>query len=66
MEEEEEKEEKDDQECSTFRIILLGDSVGKTSIIKKYVINIFEENYLTTIGMNMSTKEILLKKKQKN
>ena len=65
-EEKEKKDEKDVQECSTFRIITLGNCyVGKTSIINKYVNNIFKENYLTTIGMNMSTKEIFLKNKQK-
>lgn len=45
-----------------FKIILLGDfSVGKTSLIKRFVENIFDEKYLTTIGVRVSKKNLPLK-----
>ena len=45
-----------------FKIITLGQSgVGKTSIIKRYVLNKFEDNLISTIGMEFSHKEIVLK-----
>ncbi len=41
------------------KINLLGDpSVGKTSLILRYVNNIFNEEYLKTIGTNIYTKKI--------
>jgi len=45
-----------------FKIITLGESgVGKTSILKRFAYNIFEDNVITTIGMVFSHKEIVLK-----
>ena len=56
----------DKEEVKTFNIITLGDSgVGKTSIIHRYVNNIFDENISTTIGMHFYFKEIIFKKKKK-
>lgn len=50
----------------TYKIILLGNSwVGKTSLVKKYIQNIFDENPLSTIGVNFSFKELTLKNKRK-
>ena len=44
-----------------FKIITIGDSgVGKTSIIRRYVFNNFEDN-LTTIGVNFTFKDTILK-----
>ena len=44
------------------KIITLGESgVGKTSIIRRYIHNIFDENNLSTIGLNFSFKEVKLK-----
>ncbi|WXG41676.1 MAG: Rab family GTPase [Candidatus Freyarchaeum deiterrae] len=41
------------------KIIVCGDgAVGKTSIIKKYSENTFNENYLATVGCNFATKKI--------
>ena len=50
----------------TFKLITLGNSgVGKTSIIKRYVYNIFETDNMATIGINFSFKELTQKKKKK-
>jgi small GTP-binding protein len=41
------------------KVCVLGDpSVGKTSIINRYVKNVFSPEYLSTIGANISTKEL--------
>lgn len=43
------------------KIVLLGnESVGKTSLIKQYVHSIFNEEYLSTIGINISKKSVIL------
>ncbi|MFX1279259.1 MAG: Rab family GTPase [Promethearchaeota archaeon] len=45
----------------TFKVLLLGaPSVGKTSIVYRYVKNQFSQNYITTMGINYLTKEITL------
>jgi small GTP-binding protein len=41
------------------KVILLGDgAVGKTSLIRKFVINKFDDNYLHTIGFKITAKDI--------
>ena len=41
-----------------FKIITLGDSgVGKTSIIRQYANNIFDENFLSTVGVGFAFKD---------
>ena len=41
------------------KVVLLGDpSVGKTSMMRRYVENSFDEAYLSTIGSNVNTKTI--------
>ncbi len=41
------------------KICLVGEkSVGKTSLIRRYVLNMFDEQYLTTIGTRVSKKEV--------
>ena len=53
---------KDDKNENEFKIILIGDSlVGKTSIIKRYVYNSFNEAMMSTIGMNYCMKNVILK-----
>ncbi|NOX62064.1 MAG: GTP-binding protein [Chloroflexi bacterium] len=43
------------------KICLLGDfAVGKTSLIRRFVYNRFEEEYLATIGVLVSRKEVIL------
>ena len=50
----------------TFKIITVGESgVGKTSIFRRYVYNTFEENTLTTLGLQFSFKDVVLKNEQK-
>jgi small GTP-binding protein len=43
------------------KIVLLGnESVGKTSLVKKYVHSIFNDEYLTTIGIKISKKVVIV------
>ena len=45
------------QKIITFKLLLLGDtSVGKTSFILRYIDGKFEEDSLTTIGLNFKNK----------
>ena len=54
------KQKKENREA--MKVITLGESgTGKTSIIRRYIHNIFDENNLSTIGLNFSFKEIKLK-----
>ncbi len=41
------------------KIVLLGDpAVGKTSMIRRFVLNAFDEKYISTIGARVSKKEV--------
>ena len=43
------------------KVALLGDSaVGKSSLIRRYVINEFHDHYIETIGTKVSKKDIEL------
>ena len=45
----------------SFKLIIIGDSgVGKTSLIKKYTKNKFSPSYLTTIGVEFESKEMII------
>ena len=44
------------------KIVVLGDpAVGKTSLIRRFVINAFDDKYLTTIGAKIVKKEVQLR-----
>lgn len=43
----------------SFKLVLLGNGgTGKTSLVRKYVRNIFEEKYVNTLGVQNSVKRI--------
>lgn len=45
------------------KVVLLGDSaVGKTSLIRRYVYDIFEDYYIATIGSKVSKKELRIQR----
>lgn len=47
------------------KICLIGSfGVGKTSLIRKYVQNIFSDQYITTIGVKVEKKTIVLKNEE--
>ncbi len=47
------------------KIVLIGDfSTGKTSLIRRFVDNEFSDKYLTTIGVKISRKNVLLEDKE--
>ena len=42
-------------------IVLLGDSaVGKTSLVRRYVIDSYDDKYITTIGKKVTKKELII------
>lgn len=44
-----------------YKVSLIGDGgVGKTSLVKRYIHNAFDERYEKTLGTNVYSKEILL------
>lgn len=44
------------------KVCMLGDSgVGKTSLIKRFVFDVFDDQYIETIGTKITKKEIMLK-----
>lgn len=47
------------------KVCLVGDfSVGKTSLTQQYVNQVFSEKYLTTVGVKIDTKEMLVNEKE--
>jgi small GTP-binding protein len=49
------------------KVCLVGDkSVGKTSLVRRYVMNMFDEQYITTIGTRVSKKEIRVDMPEQN
>ena len=57
---------KKEQEELVFKVITIGDSsVGKTSIIRRYIYNVFDDNTMSTIGLTFCFKEVKLKNGKK-
>lgn len=49
----------------TYKVVLVGDfGTGKTSLIRRFVDNSFSEDYISTIGVSISKKEIISKDKK--
>ena len=49
-----------------FNLITLGDSgVGKTSLLRRYLYGLYDDNSMSTIGLNFSFKEVVLDNKKK-
>ncbi len=43
------------------KICMLGDpGVGKTSLVRRYVLDIFDDNYIPSIGMKVTKKHVKL------
>jgi small GTP-binding protein len=52
----------DDFEGFQFRVVLLGEAaVGKTSLLRRFTENIFDEEYKATIGTSFSEKDVTVK-----
>ena len=50
------------KEVKSFKVITIGDSnVGKTSIIRRYIYNVFDDKTMSTIGLSFSFKDVELK-----
>nr|MDO8080091.1 Rab family GTPase [Candidatus Freyarchaeota archaeon] len=48
----------------TFKIVLVGEpGVGKTSIIRRYIHGIFEENYRASVGTRIFSRELVVDNK---
>ncbi|UCD92710.1 MAG: GTP-binding protein [Methanobacteriota archaeon] len=49
------------KEALTTKICLVGDSsVGKTSLIRRYVFDHFEDRYISTLGTKVTKRELLV------
>lgn len=49
------------------KVVLLGDSaVGKTSLIRRFVLDKFDDKYITTIGTKVTKKEVSIAKDDTN
>ena len=57
-----ESESSDGSDGFKFRVVLLGEAtVGKTSLLRRYTENVFEEEYKKTLGTTFATKEVEVK-----
>lgn len=44
------------------KICMLGDpAVGKTSLVRRFVLDVFDDQYIPSIGMKVTKKQVLLK-----
>lgn len=52
----------ENDESRKLKICLVGDvGVGKTSLIRRYVLDVFDDKYIATIGTKVTKKEIQVK-----
>ncbi|MHA1136464.1 MAG: Rab family GTPase [Candidatus Thorarchaeota archaeon] len=57
-----ESESSDGSDGFKFRVVLLGEAtVGKTSLLRRYTENVFEDEYKQTLGTTFATKEVEVK-----
>jgi len=57
-----ESDSSDDFEGFKFRVVLLGEAtVGKTSLLRRYTENVFDEEYKQTLGTTFATRELDIK-----
>jgi len=57
-----ESESSDGSDGFKFRVVLLGEAtVGKTSLLRRYTENTFEDEYKQTLGTTFATKEVDVK-----
>ncbi|MGY5872100.1 MAG: Rab family GTPase [Candidatus Thorarchaeota archaeon] len=50
-----------------FRVVLLGEAtVGKTSLLRRYTENVFDEEYKQTLGTTFATKDVDVKDNEGN
>jgi len=55
-------QDSDSSDGFKYRVVLLGEAtVGKTSLLRRYTENIFDEEYKQTLGTTFATKEIDVK-----
>jgi len=55
-------QDSDSSDGFKFRVVLLGEAtVGKTSLLRRYTENIFDEEYKQTLGTTFATKDIDVK-----
>ena len=48
-----------DEELMKVKICFIGDAgVGKTSLIKRYVLDVFDDRYIATIGTKVTKKVV--------
>ena len=49
------------------KILLIGDpAVGKTSLVRKYVLDIFDDKYLSTLGTKVTNKNMIINLPESN
>ncbi|MGY5858173.1 MAG: Rab family GTPase [Candidatus Thorarchaeota archaeon] len=57
-----ESDSSDGSDGFKFRVVLLGEAtVGKTSLLRRYTENVFEDEYKQTLGTTFATKEVEVK-----
>ncbi len=67
LEQAQDSDSSDGSDGFKYRVVLLGEAtVGKTSLLRRYTENIFDEEYKQTLGTTFATKDIEVKDKDGN